>query len=101
MNNREIRDFKQLNLRSTKLDIEGVNSDLGYTAKRRMAVSMRECWPDHGAGVKLSTSLLTVFFDGCILADVNRILCANHLPDVKSDFTVSLRIILNFYASFL
>lgn len=71
-----MRDFKQLPVGYTKLDGEAVNSDLGYTAKRRMAVSMRKYWPNLRAGAKLSTSLLTLFFYDGVFADMNRILCA-------------------------
>ena len=68
-----------------------VTLTLVTNAKRRMAVSVRKHWPDLRAGVKLSTSLSIMLFDDGIFADLNRILCANHLPDVKSVINLSFK----------
>ena len=56
-----------------------------------MAESIRKYWPDLMAGAKLSTLLLTLFFYDGVFADMNRILCANYLPDVKPDISFSFK----------
>lgn len=81
------RDFKQFPVGSTELDGAAGNTELSYHCRKaydweRARISTGQT--DLRAGVKLSTSLFILFFDDSIFADVNPILCANHLPDVKS-----------------